>query len=129
MIKSLRSIFPRPMRNRLFSVSANQVVELEKRGSIAIVSLALPEKLNMMTVAMGEQFEETMHKLMSDDNLRVVILTGKGKACKSWNGFDLTFYVDIFTATRSPQTDILRTRTLFRATVAVTTSSKCADIH
>ena len=33
-----------------------------------------------MTVAMGEEFEETMTKLASDKKIRCLVLTGKGKA-------------------------------------------------
>jgi enoyl-CoA hydratase len=50
------------------------------------------KKLNPMTVAMGEKFEETMTKLASDKKIRCLVLTGKGKAFSA--GGDLNFLKD-----------------------------------
>lgn len=57
------------------------LVEIERRDrGIAVVTLNDPERLNAMTVAMGEAIEEAFLGLADDADLRVAVLTGAGRA-------------------------------------------------
>lgn len=57
-----------------------QTVSLEIEDHIAIIKLNRPEKLNSYTVQMGEDIVSAFEALKADDNVKVVILTGEGKA-------------------------------------------------
>ena len=70
------------------SSDAPLTLELVPRG-IAILRFNRPSSLNAMTVAMGELFLRTITDLKADPTLRVVILTGAGKAFSA--GGDLDF--------------------------------------
>jgi enoyl-CoA hydratase len=56
------------------------LVKKEIEGRIATVKLSLPEKLNILSPEMIDELKETFESIAADDNLRVVILTGEGKA-------------------------------------------------
>jgi enoyl-CoA hydratase len=64
----------------------NKVV-LEKRDGYAIVTLNRPEEMNALSRELRADFVEAFMECSADDNIRVVILTGKGKAFCA--GFDL----------------------------------------
>lgn len=53
--------------------------ELVQEKKIAIVSLNDPEKLNALSVPIGEELNKTIGLLKQEPDLRAVILTGKGK--------------------------------------------------
>jgi enoyl-CoA hydratase/carnithine racemase len=55
-------------------------VLLEQRGSIATITLARPAALNALTWAMYQQMEAHLERLATDENTRVIILHGAGKA-------------------------------------------------
>jgi enoyl-CoA hydratase len=52
----------------------------EREGDVAIVTFDDPSRLNAMSEPMGQALAETMVRLAADDALRVVILTGAGRA-------------------------------------------------
>jgi 2-(1,2-epoxy-1,2-dihydrophenyl)acetyl-CoA isomerase len=63
-------------------------VKLEKDGSIAVLTLDRPERLNAMNDSMWEGLFEHLGTIAADDGIRVVILTGAGRAFCS--GGDVT---------------------------------------
>lgn len=56
-----------------------QLIQIEKTGSIAIVTLNRAEKLNSLTPSMLDQLEVAAGSLESDATLRAVVLTGAGE--------------------------------------------------
>lgn len=54
-------------------------VLLEKRGSLALVTLQRPEKLNALTPVMLQQLAEHAAVIDDDASLRVAIITGSGE--------------------------------------------------
>jgi enoyl-CoA hydratase len=53
-------------------------VDLELRGSTALVRLARPEKLNALSRHMKQELRHVLDKLEGNQDVRVVILTGEG---------------------------------------------------
>lgn len=51
----------------------------EKQDQIGIITLNRPEKMNAMTHEMFSLFESIIKEIRGDDDVRAVILTGKGK--------------------------------------------------
>lgn len=63
-------------------------VEYEYRDSIAEIRLNRPDKLNAINSAMLTELGRALDKAESDDDVRVIIISGNGRAFSS--GFDLT---------------------------------------
>ena len=59
-------------------MSESPLIKIEKMGTIAVVTLNRPEKLNSLTPSMLDQLEATAGSLESDSALRAVVLTGSG---------------------------------------------------
>ncbi|WP_243367651.1 enoyl-CoA hydratase-related protein [Microvirga solisilvae] len=57
-------------------------------GHVATIALARPDKLNALNGTMHAELRETLDKCEQDENVRVVVLTGEGRAFSS--GQDLT---------------------------------------
>ena len=57
-----------------------QEILLEKDGAIATITLNRPDKLNAYTTAMGDEVTSAFRTLQRDETVRVVILTGAGRA-------------------------------------------------
>jgi 2-(1,2-epoxy-1,2-dihydrophenyl)acetyl-CoA isomerase len=57
-------------------------------GPVATITLARADKLNALNAAMHAELRETLDRLERDDAVRVVVLTGEGRAFSS--GQDLT---------------------------------------
>jgi len=55
---------------------------------VATITLARPDKLNALNGVMHAELRETLDRCEQDDNVRVVVLTGEGRAFSS--GQDLT---------------------------------------
>lgn len=66
---------------------SSSTVEFEKRGATAEIRLNRPEKLNAINQAMLEELGVALDAAESDDDVRVVILSGNG--CAFSSGFDL----------------------------------------
>ncbi len=62
-------------------------VLLEKRNGYAIVTLNRPDEMNALSRELRADFVEAFAECCADDSIRVVILTGKGRAFCA--GFDL----------------------------------------
>ena len=52
---------------------------LEKDGTVAILTLNRPEKMNALSVAMREVLPATLQEVQEDDNVRALIITGAGR--------------------------------------------------
>jgi 2-(1,2-epoxy-1,2-dihydrophenyl)acetyl-CoA isomerase len=63
-------------------------VRFEKEGSIAVLTLDRPERLNAMADPMWDALYEHLGKIAADDAIRAAILTGAGRAFCS--GGDVT---------------------------------------
>lgn len=59
-------------------MSGDAGVRLERRGSIALVTLDRPERMNALSVALVGRFGEIGRELATQDDLRLVIVTGAG---------------------------------------------------
>ena len=66
---------------------SNKIVLLEQKGAIAIVTLNRPETLNALSRDLRNEIAATFEKLKRIDDIRVVVLTGVGRAFTS--GIDL----------------------------------------
>jgi len=53
---------------------------LTKDNSIATITLNRPEKFNAMTTDMWRRLPEVIEEVRNDDNLKVLIITGAGRA-------------------------------------------------
>ncbi len=59
----------------------------ERKGPIGYITLNRPEKLNALNAGLMTEFQETMGAVERDEEIRVVIITGAGRAFSS--GFDI----------------------------------------
>lgn len=58
-------------------------IKFFKQGHVATITLNDPNQLNAMTMAMGAEFQALVGKIKKDKDVRVVILTGTGRAFSS----------------------------------------------
>lgn len=66
------------------------LVEVDRRDhGIAVVTLNEPDRLNAMTVDMGEALERVFDGLAEDEALRVAVLTGAGRAFSAGGDLDM----------------------------------------
>jgi enoyl-CoA hydratase len=63
-------------------------IELEKRGPVAEIRLNRPDKLNAVNATMLEEMTAALDDIEDDDEVRVIVLSGNGRAFSS--GFDLS---------------------------------------
>ena len=61
---------------------------LEKKAPIGIITMNRPAKLNAMNLEMKNEIAEALSELESDDHVKVVILTGAGRAFSSGHDND-----------------------------------------
>ena len=59
---------------------SDETIILEKKEGIATITLNRPEKLNAWSTQMGEEFLEALNDIDSDSTIRVVVITGAGRA-------------------------------------------------
>ncbi|WXG41826.1 MAG: enoyl-CoA hydratase-related protein [Candidatus Freyarchaeum deiterrae] len=57
-----------------------QYIIVEKENGIATITMNRPEKLNALNREMQEEMREALDALSMDDDVKVIILTGAGKA-------------------------------------------------
>lgn len=65
-----------------------EALETRREGAIAVLTLARPDKLNAFTAEMHAALREALVACAEDEGVRVVVLTGKGRAFSA--GQDLT---------------------------------------
>jgi 2-(1,2-epoxy-1,2-dihydrophenyl)acetyl-CoA isomerase len=63
-------------------------LRLTTSGAVATITLARPDKLNALNEAMHADLRAALDRCAADENVRVVVLTGEGRAFSS--GQDLT---------------------------------------
>jgi 2-(1,2-epoxy-1,2-dihydrophenyl)acetyl-CoA isomerase len=56
-----------------------ETIQLEMHGSICVLTLNRPERLNALTVEVAKDFKAAVHKAM-EAGARVIVLTGAGRA-------------------------------------------------
>lgn len=56
-----------------------QTITLEKRESIAILTLNRPERLNAISPQMSEEIFSALNEVDDDDEIRVLVITGAGR--------------------------------------------------
>lgn len=61
---------------------------LERKGQVAVITLNRPDKLNALDVATKNEIYRALCDLEADDGIRVVIMTGAGRAFSS--GHDMS---------------------------------------
>jgi enoyl-CoA hydratase/carnithine racemase len=66
-----------------------ETILFEKKGAVAKITLNRPEKMNAMNDIMFREIGQALEDSEQDSNIRVVVITGKGKAFCS--GVDLKF--------------------------------------
>ena len=64
-------------------------VQFEKHGPVAEIRLNRPHKLNAVNARMNEELCAAIENVEQDDDVRVIILSGNGRAFSA--GFDLNF--------------------------------------
>jgi 2-(1,2-epoxy-1,2-dihydrophenyl)acetyl-CoA isomerase len=57
-----------------------ETIRLEREGPVATVLLNRPERLNAMYTKWFEEFSEAFELIRRDDSMRVVVITGAGRA-------------------------------------------------
>ena len=65
-----------------------KTILVEKKNHLAILSFNRPEKLNAINVQVKREVSQALIELEADDDVRVVIMTGAGRAFSS--GYDIT---------------------------------------
>lgn len=75
-----------------------QTIAVEKKGHVGILYLNRPEVLNALSEQMGNELIDFMTRAAADDDIRVLILTGKGRAFSA--GADLNMFKENFLAYR-----------------------------
>jgi len=63
------------------------LVQYERRGAIAVLTLNRPDKLNAINAAMIDELGRALDTAEADDAVRVIVVAGAGKAFSA--GFDL----------------------------------------
>jgi enoyl-CoA hydratase len=70
---------------------STELVRYERRGSLAVLTLNRPDKLNAINKEMIAQLGRALDTAEADDAVRAVVLTGEGRAFAA--GFDLDMEV------------------------------------
>ncbi|MEA1871834.1 MAG: enoyl-CoA hydratase/isomerase family protein [Chloroflexota bacterium] len=65
-----------------------KTILVEKKNHLAILSFNRPEKLNAINLQVKREVSQALIELEADDDVRVVIMTGAGRAFSS--GYDIT---------------------------------------
>jgi len=60
--------------------SGAKMVRLERKGHVGIIVLNRPEQLNTFNTAMAQDLNSALDELEKDDEIRVVVVKGAGKA-------------------------------------------------
>jgi len=80
-------------------------VLVERRGGVAWVTLNRPAKLNALNAALRAQLERTAGELDADDGVKVIVLTGAGRAFSAGADLNEVHRRDLITRRRQTQRD------------------------
>ena len=69
-----------------------ETILVEKKEKTAIITLNRPDKMNSITAQMQQELIQALKELDADDDVRVIILTGAGRAFSA--GFDVSMMRD-----------------------------------
>jgi len=69
-----------------------ETIKVEKLGRICIIRLNRPDKLNAINIKMVEELVDALNQIENDNEIRVVIITGEGRAFSA--GADVKEMVD-----------------------------------
>lgn len=86
-----------------------QTITLERRGSVAVITINRPDKLNALNQQVHIDGVAALDELRTDDTVRVVVLTGAGEKAFI-AGADISEFAD---KTPVTQRDLFNQRTLF----------------
>lgn len=86
-----------------------ETITIEKRGSVAVMTINRPDKLNALNQQVHIDGVAALDELKQDDSVRVVVLTGAGEKAFI-AGADISEFADQTPAT---QRDLFNERTLF----------------
>ncbi|OQR91765.1 enoyl-CoA hydratase/isomerase [Achlya hypogyna] len=91
---------------RAFSTAANaSCVTLEKQGTIGILRLNDPNRLNALTADMGDRVEELVQEIAARaDEFSAIVLTGEGRAFSAGGDLDFLTRRSLDTPTRNSVT-------------------------
>lgn len=79
------------------------VVEFEKKGHIALITLNRPEARNSMNPELGARLAEAWQQVRDDDEIRVAVVTGTGSAFCA--GADLGQLIPLVSGARKPENE------------------------
>lgn len=82
------SILLAPLK-QLCNFKNMSLIQTQQTGHVFKINLNAPDTFNAMTEAMGIEFRKTINTIKSDNSVRVVILTGSGKAFSSGGHIDM----------------------------------------
>lgn len=77
------------------------LVHTERRGTLALVTLQRPDKLNAVNKEMIAALHRALDDVEADENVRAVVLNGAGRAFSA--GFDLDMEVDTSAGKPDPE--------------------------
>ena len=69
-----------PTNGNAFSYDGYEDMLVEKQEGVVLATLNVPEKLNAMTIGIRRGIKRLIHEIRSDDEARVLVLTGAGRA-------------------------------------------------
>lgn len=85
-----------------------ETILMEKKEGIGIITFNRPDKLNAVSAKLRDEFHQALDELEADDDIRVVIVTGAGRAFSA--GADISEFVtgpaelrkEVYRLTREP---------------------------
>lgn len=69
--------------------SPEPMIQCERNGDVVTLCFNDPDHLNAMTAQMGQVFSDRIAALATDDSLRAVVLTGRGRAFSAGGDLDM----------------------------------------
>src|ERR1700723_4198455 len=74
-------------------MTTSAVIHCNVRDAVATLTITRPQKLNALTDEIMEQLVVTLDGVATDESIRVVVLTGEGRAFSA--GFDVSIDKDM----------------------------------
>jgi enoyl-CoA hydratase/carnithine racemase len=79
---------------------------LKQKGGIAKITLNRPEEMNSLDMGILHEMETALYECEKDDNIRVVIITGKGRAFSA--GADLKMQLNVIAGNIVKELEFIR---------------------